>query len=75
MNLPIWVMWVGFLISNAVLGASVMMMWKGTFPPPMHNVKAPKLLSTAIFVVGMTAFTVFGTQDLLQQTLGLFIKS
>jgi polyferredoxin len=72
-NLPIWKMWLYFLISNGVLGASVMMMWKGTFPPPMQKMKAPKLLSTAIFVVGLTAFMVFGTQDLLQQTIALFL--
>jgi hypothetical protein len=67
----IWVNWVVFLISNALLGAAIMMLWKGTMPPPMQHKKASPIASTTLFVVAMTLFTMFGTQDLLQQTISV----
>lgn len=66
--------WIFFLISNGVLGASVMMLAKGTLPPPMTRVKVPAILSTALFVIGLTGMLRFGTPDLLQGTIGLFVK-
>lgn len=61
--------WTGFGISNILLGASIMMLLKGTMPPPMTHRKASPVLSTSIFVVGLTMMLVFGTPALLQETL------
>jgi hypothetical protein len=64
--------WVLFLISNAILGASIMMLFTGKLPP--LKVKVPAIISTGVFVVGMTMMLVYGSPDLLQQTIGLFVK-
>lgn len=62
--------WVLMLISGGMLHASVMMLWTGT-AWPIKSVKLHPILGTALFVIGMTGLLVFGTQDLLQQTLAL----
>jgi len=64
------VYWVFMLISGGMLHASVMMLWTGT-AWPIKRIKLHPILGTAVFVVGMTGLLVFGTQDLLQQTLAL----
>jgi hypothetical protein len=61
--------WTGFGISNILLGASIMMLVKGTLPPPMTHKKANPVLSTSILVVGLTMMLVFGTPALLQETI------
>jgi hypothetical protein len=66
--------WVGFFISNGLLGAAVMMLWKGTLPPPMGNVKVHPLISTTVLVAGSTMMLVFGTPGLLQQTIETLTK-
>jgi hypothetical protein len=66
--------WVGFFISNALLGAAIMMLWKGTLPPPMSKVKVHPLISTTVLVAGTTTMLVFGTPGLLQQTIETLTK-
>lgn len=61
--------WTGFGISNILLGASIMMLLKGTLPPPMTHKKASPVISTGILVVGLTMMLVFGTPALLQETI------
>lgn len=71
----IWLNWIFFLVTNAILGASVMMLWKGTLPPPAGNVKVHPVLSTTLFVIGMTGLLVFGPPDLLQKTINVLFPS
>jgi hypothetical protein len=71
MAISIWLKWLFFLVTNAVLGASVIMMVKGTLPPPMTRVKVRPVVATSLFVVGMTGLLVFGEPDLLEATLNL----
>lgn len=66
--------WVSFGISQAILGSSIMMISKGTLPPPLAHKKANPVFATALFVVGMTAMLVYGTPDLLQITIDTLIK-
>lgn len=61
--------WVLFHVFFGVMAASVPMLWTGRIP--VLNKKANPVLSTALFVVGMTGFLVYGTQDLLQATIDL----
>jgi hypothetical protein len=61
--------WFFFVVFSGVMGAGVMMLIKA---PPFKNLRIPAVVSTAIFVLGMTGFLVFGEPDLLQATLGLF---
>lgn len=65
----ILVTWVLFGISNIFLAASVPMLWTGKLP---NGRKVSPVLSTAVFVIGMTGLIYFGKQDLLKQTLALF---
>lgn len=71
MEISIWLKWAFMIVSSGMLGASVLMLWKGTLPPPMTNVKVPAVLSTFVLIVGMTGLLVFGDQDLLQKTLAV----
>lgn len=64
------VYWVLMLVSGGMLHASVMMLWTGT-AWPIKSLKLHPIVGTAVFVAGMTGLLVFGTQDLLQQTLAL----
>lgn len=48
------------------------MLWKGTMPPPFSHRKASAVLSTVLFIVGMTGLLVFGEPDLLKATLAAF---
>lgn len=65
----IWLDWIVILAVGPVLGASVIMLWTGKFPPPLSNKRANPILSTALLVAGLTATLVFGTPDLLQTTV------
>lgn len=58
-----------FLIGNAVLGSGVMMLARGTFPPPFTNRKAHPILSTLVLLVGLTLMLHFGTPELLDELL------
>lgn len=64
--LKLMIYWAGFGLSNILLGASVMMLVKGTLP---NGRKVSPVLSTSIFVVGLTMLLVFGTPALLRDTL------
>lgn len=70
----IWLNWALFLVSNALLGSSVMMMVKGTMPPPFASRKASPVFATGIFVVGLTMMLVYGEPDLLQVTIEALTK-
>lgn len=67
--ISILVTWVFFGISNIFLAASVPMLWTGKLP---NGRKVSPVLSTSIFVIGMTGLIYFGHQDLLKKTLELF---
>jgi hypothetical protein len=69
--MSIWVKWLLMIVGSGMLGASIPMLWTGHLPPPMTNVKIHPILSTSIFVIGLTLLLVFGTPDLLQQTIEL----
>jgi hypothetical protein len=71
--ISIWIKWAAVIVSSGILGASIMMMAKGTLPPPMSKVRVPAAVSTAIFIVGMTGLLVFGEPELLKNTLAIFI--
>ena len=63
-QLLIW--WGLFGISNILLGVSVGMMVKGG---PFAKMNVPPVLSTFIFICGMTLLLVAGKQNLLQLTI------
>jgi hypothetical protein len=63
-ELVLW--WVLFLISNGILGAAVGMLVKGG---PFAKTRVPPLVSTFLFVCGLTLFLVAGKQNLLQSTI------
>ncbi|HWI63895.1 MAG TPA: hypothetical protein VNT75_18835 [Symbiobacteriaceae bacterium] len=69
MQLPLIVKWIGVMVFSGLLGGSVLMLWKGTLPPPFSNVRVGPVFSTALFVLGMTGLLVFGEPELLNVTL------
>jgi hypothetical protein len=69
MPVPIWFKWAAVIIGSGLLGGSVMMLWKGTLPPPMSKVRVPAIVGTIIFVIGMTMLLVFGEPELLKNTI------
>lgn len=66
--------WIGVMVSTPLLGASVLMLWRGTPPPPLSRIKVSPLLSTSLLVVSLTGLLVFGNPDLLKDTIDLFSK-
>lgn len=66
--------WGLFLVSQALLGGSLMMLIKGTMPPPMTHKKVAPVVATGVFVVALTMMLVFGTPELLQDTIELLTK-
>ena len=64
--LSLLIKWVLFGVSNIILVVSVAMMFKAK--------KVSPIVSTGLFVVGMTMMIVFGQPDLLQNTIGVFVK-
>lgn len=72
MPLPIFVKWIGVILFSGLLGGSVMMLAKGTLPPPFSKVKVNPIVSTALFVLGMTGVLVFGEPELLLNTINMF---
>ena len=72
MPLPIFVKWIGVIVFSGLLGGSVMMLAKGTLPPPFSKVKVNPIFSTALFVIGMTGVLVFGEPELLLNTINMF---
>jgi hypothetical protein len=69
--IPLPLKWILFFVFNGILGAGVMMLVKGTLPPPLTSRKAGPVLATTVFIIGMTGFLVFGEPDLLQVTINL----
>lgn len=58
-----------FLIGTLVLGSGIMMLFRGTYPPPLSSVRANPIVSTFILLIGLTLVLHFGTPDLLDQIL------
>jgi hypothetical protein len=71
--LPLWVKWVAFFVFSGLLGGSVLMIAKGTLPPPFHKIRVSPIAATTAFVLGMTGTLVFGDPDLLQNTINLML--
>jgi len=63
-ELILW--WVLFLIANAILAVATGLLVKAG---PFARVRVPALLSTFLFICGMTLFLVAGKQNLLQETI------
>ena len=61
--------WALFGVSQALLGASIVFMYKGKMPPPFTHKKATPIMATATLVVGLTMMIVFGTEGLLEATI------
>jgi len=68
-QLPLVVKWIGVMVFSGLLGGSVLMLAKGTLPPPFSKIRVGAVLSTALFVLGMTGLLVFGEPELLLNTL------
>jgi hypothetical protein len=68
--LGLFMEWALFGLSQALLGASVMMLAKGTLPPPFTHKKASPVFATFQMIVGLTMMIWFGREDLLKDTLG-----
>lgn len=64
-----WVMLLLFLIGNVLLVTGILMIWKGTYPPPLTRVRAHPVVGTAVLLVGLTMILHFGDPTLLQQLL------
>lgn len=60
-----WVALVLTVLGTIFIGASVMMLARGTMPPPFAKVKASPALSTFLLILGMTMVMHFGWPDLL----------
>lgn len=69
MQLPLIVKWIGVMVFSGLLGASSLMLWKGTLPPPFSKIRVSPLFSTSLFVLGMTGLLVFGEPELLLNTI------
>lgn len=65
----IWVNWAFTILSTLLLGGSVLMMASGRMPPPLSRVRAHPIVATGVFVAGLTLLLVYGTPELLQQTI------
>ncbi|MBP2019347.1 protein-S-isoprenylcysteine O-methyltransferase Ste14 [Symbiobacterium terraclitae] len=63
-ELVLW--WSLFLVSNAILAAATGLLVKAG---PFARVRVPALLSTFLFICGLTLFLVAGKQNLLQATI------
>lgn len=64
-----WIALLLFLIGNAILGSAVIMLVKGTMPPPMTHKRATPGFATFILLVGLTMMLHFGTPRLLLQLI------
>lgn len=71
MQLPLEVKWLGVFLFSGLLGGSVLMLAKGTLPPPFSNVRVGAVFATVLFTLGMTGLLVFGEPDLLLNTINL----
>lgn len=69
MGSSIWINWGFTILSILLLGGSIMMMVKGTMPPPLTRLRAHPIVATGVFVAGLTLLLVYGTADLLQVTI------
>lgn len=73
MPIPLFAKWIGVILFSGLLGGSVLMLAKGTLPPPFSNVRVNPILSTSVFVLGMTGLLVFGEPELLLNTINMFM--
>jgi len=65
----IWVNWAFTILSTLLLGGSILMITSGRMPPPLRSVRAHPIFATGVFVAGLTLLLVYGTPELLQQTI------
>jgi len=70
-QIPLVVKWIGVFVFSGLLGGSMMMLFKGTLPPPLTKVRVNPIVSTSLFVLGMTGVLLFGEPELLQNTINL----
>lgn len=71
MQIPLLAKWLGVFVFSGLLGGSVLMLFKGTLPPPFSKTRVHPVVSTAVFVLGMTGLLFFGEPELLQNTINL----
>lgn len=68
--------WVLLGIGGALQGATIFMFF-GTLPPPLAGkvkVNVNPVITAFLHAISWTIILVYGTQDLLQQTLDFFFK-
>ncbi len=64
-QLILW--WLLFLVANVILAVATGLLAK---VGPFARTRVPPILSTFLFICGMTLFLVAGKQNLLQETIG-----